>query len=153
MYDPKDPTTAYLTSKLIKRTGLSKSPTAASFIRPTRRSDPSQSFLSALHEKYAATTGEYAGGPDAQIITFGTKVAQEMGFDKIRAQQSKLEDLKYVILDGMRIDRARDEDEASIEETCPSVMHLNLSRCLWGSIKEIALVCGGLKNLKKLAMR
>lgn len=135
-------------------TGLSRSPTAASFIRPTRRSDPSQSFLSALHEKYASDTGQYAGGPDAQIVTFGGgKVAQEMGFDKIRKQQSKLEDLKFVILDGMRISRARDEGEGKISEICPSITQLDMSRCLWESMDGVVEVCGELPNLRKLALR
>ena len=136
------------------QTGLSKSPTAASFIRLTRRPGNSQSFLSALHEKYASDHGRYAGGPDAQIVIFGGgKVAQEMGFDKIAKKQSRLGELKVVILDGMSIDRARGEGEDKIGDVCPNVTQLDVSRNLWESLIQVFDVCAELKNLKKLSLR
>lgn len=76
-----------------------------------------------------------------------------MGFDKIRKKQSRLEDIKFVILDGMRIAWARDGGEGRIAETCPSVAQLNLSRSLWESMAGVVEVCGDLQNLRKLALR
>lgn len=149
------PVISFSTSaKYSLETGLSKSPTAASFIRPTRRPGNPQSFLSALHEKYASDHGRYAGGPDAQIVIFGGgKVAQEMGFDKIAKKQSRLGELKVVILDGMSIDRARGEGDDKIRDVCPSVTQLDVSRNLWESLIQVFNVCAELKNLKKLSLR
>lgn len=76
-----------------------------------------------------------------------------MGFDKIRKKQSRLEDLKFVILDGIRISRARDEGEGKIAEVCPSITQLDMSRCLWESMEGVVNVCSELPNLRKLALR
>ncbi|RAL65091.1 hypothetical protein DID88_001198 [Monilinia fructigena] len=65
---------------------LSKAPTPASFIRPTRKPDPEQSFVEAVFHKYAS--GD-AINPEKQIVISG-KVAEEVGFDKIAEQQARI---------------------------------------------------------------
>lgn len=56
---------------------------------------------------------------DAKPVEFGTKVAQEIGFDKISKRLAELKELQYVILDGCLMDRAEDE-VGEILKTCPS---------------------------------
>ncbi|KAI6783697.1 tubulin-specific chaperone [Emericellopsis cladophorae] len=130
----------------------SRSALAASFIRPTRRADQPQPFLSALREKYAPDAdGENPNHPDRQIVIFGTKVAQEMGFDKIQRQLAKLEDLKIVILDGMKVAGIR-EEEGKIGQTCPSIMQLDLSRNLLEKVQDVVHICRELGALRELSL-
>lgn len=117
-------------------------------MRPTRRSEIPQSFLGALHEKYAS--GE---DPDSQIVFISGKVAQEMGFDKIRRKQGRLDDLKVVILDGMRVASARHDGEGGVRETCPSIAQLHLGRNLFERFAPVVDICRDLDNLRKLSVR
>lgn len=55
-------------------------------------------------------------------MEFGSKIAEEVGFEKVSKQVSELKQLQYVLLDGMRIDRA-EEDRGEMEDTCPSLFH------------------------------
>jgi tubulin-specific chaperone E len=133
------------------RPGISKSHTAASFVRPTRPADKPQSFIGALHEKYASD-GDGVD-PDAGVVIFGTKVAQEMGFDKIRRKLAQVEDLTVVILDGLRVARARDDTEPAIADRCPSITQLDLGRNLFESFAAVVEICGELQNLRSLRLR
>ncbi|KUI67975.1 Tubulin-specific chaperone E [Cytospora mali] len=134
---------------------LSKSPTAASFVRPERRADKPTTFLEALQEKYAgevtADQTPISSGP--QIIISG-KVAEEIGFDKIRKQQARLNELKIVILDGLRIDRASDPNISgkSIKAVCPKVVELNLSRNLFTRLEDVVEICLQLEALRGLRL-
>ncbi|KAL2165432.1 hypothetical protein VTH06DRAFT_730 [Thermothelomyces fergusii] len=130
----------------------SKSPKAASFVRPTRAADPPQTFLSALQHKYA-------GGPPedqtpARQIKFSGKVAEEVGFDKIRRQQAQLHELQFVILDGLQVAHATDPEakdgHQSIGQVCPKVKELDLSRNLFERFGPVADICAGLKQLRSL---
>jgi len=56
---------------------------------------------------------------DAKPVEFGTKVAQEIGFDKISKRLAEVRELQYVILDGCVMNRAEDE-AGEIFKTCPS---------------------------------
>jgi len=56
---------------------------------------------------------------DAKPVEFGTKIAQEIGFDKISKQLAKVKELQYVILDGCVMNRAEDE-AGEISKACPS---------------------------------
>ncbi|RKF81249.1 Tubulin-specific chaperone E [Golovinomyces cichoracearum] len=133
-------------------TCLSPSPTAGSFVRPNRPFDPERSFIEAIYHKYALETTSplYAEGRDGEIIISG-KLAQEVGFDKIREIQAQLHKLKVVILDGMRISMAENENE-NISEVCPQIVELDLSRNLFQSFKDICQICSKLPNLKKLRL-
>ncbi|KJZ78425.1 hypothetical protein HIM_02463 [Hirsutella minnesotensis 3608] len=133
---------------------LSKSPTAASFVRPTRPADAPQSFIAALRAKYAseATPESKDGGvPDSQIVISG-KVAEEMGFDKVRRRLAQLVDLKIVILDGSCVAAATGEGDASIRDTCPSIVHLDLSRNLLDSLSPVVEICAELPALRQLSL-
>ncbi|KAL6895809.1 hypothetical protein HDV57DRAFT_480490 [Trichoderma longibrachiatum] len=142
-------------------TCISKSPTAASFVRPTRPADPPQSFLSALHERYVADApGQTQGRSKTEIVISG-KVAQEMGFDKIWRRQSRLREMKIVVLDGLRVASARDggdvRDDGSgelktIEDTAPKIVELDLSRNLFERLAPVVEICRDLKDLQKLAI-
>lgn len=131
----------------------SLSSTAGSFVRPSRPSDPERSFIEAIYDKYVAldTTSAPSKSLGKEIIISG-KVAQEVGFDKIRQIQSRLHEMKIVILDGMRICIAEREHE-NIDEICPKIVELDLSRNLFKSFAEICLICSKLPNLKKLSLR
>jgi hypothetical protein len=129
-----------------------KSPTSASFIRPTRPHDAKTDFLTALHEKYA--THHVSETPQ---IVFGVKVAEEVGFDKIGRQQAQLDQLKIVILDGMRLDSAYSPAAAkrdrSIRDVCPSVVELGLSRNLFTKFGPVVDICAELDELKVLKLK
>ncbi|KAF7912912.1 uncharacterized protein EAF01_001933 [Botrytis porri] len=141
---------------------LSNAPTPASFIRPTRKPDPEQSFVEAVFHKYASGDGL---NPDKQIVISG-KVAEEIGFDKIAEQQAQVHELKIVLVDGQRINRAhtrlhdasaapvvaKSATDLTVGEACPSIVELDLSRNLFASLDEIENICSQLKNLKTLRL-
>ncbi|KAG4032483.1 hypothetical protein MFRU_007g03840 [Monilinia fructicola] len=138
---------------------LSKAPTPGSFIRPTRKPDPEQSFVEAVFHKYAS--GD-AITPEKQIVISG-KVAEEVGFDKIAEQQARVHELKIVLVDGQRINRAHSKlrttqasDTSAVDftvaEACPSIVELDLSRNLFGTLDEVEKICEQLKNLKTLRL-
>ncbi|KAH7385601.1 hypothetical protein BKA66DRAFT_511442 [Pyrenochaeta sp. MPI-SDFR-AT-0127] len=167
---------------------LSPSPTAASFIRPTRKSDTPRTFVQALKSKYASDTdSEDFEDPQVHIvfhtqpgdnkrikdplqrlnqpIKFSGKVAEEVGFDKIRKQLAQLEELKIIILDGLcmwRPEARRLNDKgieggdgewwegSDIKEACPKAIELDLSRNLFEEWREVAGICGQLRRLRSL---
>lgn len=133
---------------------LSRAPTAASFIRPSRQHDAPRTFLLALHDKYVADSVVENRGPYAEMVLFGTKPAQEMGFDKIRRQLARVEDLKVVILDGMLVAEAKGaRDEGSVSERCPSITQLDLSRNLIRSMDVVVDICVDLPALRSLSLK
>ncbi|GAM41614.1 hypothetical protein TCE0_042r14863 [Talaromyces pinophilus] len=150
---------------------ISNQPTAGSFVRPTRPVDRPQSFLEALHQKYASefeeeTAKRKAADSDADFqmndtIQFNGKVVEEVGFEKIRKQLAELQELKVVLLDGLRIagvlaDESQDEATYSeelqkIERTCPKITELDLTRNLiyrWRDVHDICKQLQKLRNLK-----
>jgi tubulin-specific chaperone E len=122
-------------------------------VRPTRPADEPQSFIKALHEKYASEALEEETKPQVQIVISGTKVAQEMGFDKIRRKLAQVKELKIVILDGMRINTPTSGEDASIVETCPSIKQLDMSMNLFESLDTVETICGELPALRVLRLR
>ncbi|TEA14482.1 Tubulin-specific chaperone E [Colletotrichum sidae] len=148
---------------------LSKSPTAASFVRPTRPADAAQGFVAALNGKYAssetaasasaaaAATANAAAAatrePETQIVFFGKKPAEEVGFDKIRRQLARVEDLTIVILDGARVAFGVGPGSGKgIRETSPLIAELDLSRNLFEEFEQVARICGELGNLRSLRL-
>ncbi|KAL2131155.1 hypothetical protein VTI74DRAFT_5466 [Chaetomium olivicolor] len=130
----------------------SKSSTAASFVRPTRQPDAPQTFLSALHLKYAsAPAGDQK--PPRQIV-FSGKVAEEVGFEKVRRKQAQLDELQFVILDGAQVTSAGQPngttDGQRIGQVCPKVRELDLSRNLFERFGPVLEICAELKHLKNL---
>ncbi|KAJ5374884.1 hypothetical protein N7517_006890 [Penicillium concentricum] len=147
----------------------SKLPTAGSFVRPSRPSDQPRSFLEALREKYAS---ESVSGLSSNALTGGTvrgkaieisgKVVEEVGFDKIRKQLAELQQLRIVLLDGLRIagvlasyNQAQDSHSKAaqkIGETCPKITELDLSRSLLSQWRDVWDICNQLKHLKRLKL-
>jgi hypothetical protein len=140
-----------LLSILILDPGKSPSPTAASFIRTTRLKDREQSFVEAIHEKYAASLAAESTKSEEQIEISG-KVVEEVGFDKIRQQQARLHELKIVLVDGMRIKEPQIPG-VEICQICPKIVELDLSRNLFENFVQIADIAAELVHLRKLRLK
>lgn len=82
----------------------------------------------------------------------GKKVAEEVGFDKIRAQLAQLHELRIVLVDGLQVNSA-EKPENTIRNVCPKIAELDLSRNLFESCKEIVCICGELDNLRTLKLK
>ncbi|KJR81668.1 uncharacterized protein SPSK_00735 [Sporothrix schenckii 1099-18] len=142
--------------------------TPASFVRPTRRADAPRTFLEAVRAKYASeatTDTDTAGGdgktvlggavPGRQIVISG-KVAEEVGFDKVRRQLAQIETLRVVILDGQCVvsegegEGPNPNAASQIQTTCPSITELDLSRNLFTDFATVAVVCRELPRLRGL---
>lgn len=138
---------------LMQIIGRSSSKTAASFVRPSRATDPAQSFIEAVHQKYASGITERRNISIAESqIEISGKIVQEVGFDKIRQQLAQLHELKIVIVDGMRVALARTDDRR-IQEVCPRIVELDLSRNLFEYCDEIMKICLELENLRVLRLK
>ncbi|KAI9735213.1 MAG: hypothetical protein M1834_001803 [Cirrosporium novae-zelandiae] len=141
-------------------------PNPASFVRPTRKQDQTRNFLDALHEKYASDTEASLQIRSQGAVRFNGKIAEEVGFEKIRKQLAALNELKIVILDDMCISGIlekprglnRDSKEEvkdmmkKIEETCPKIQELDLSRNLIEDWEDIVYICQSLKGLQTLKL-
>lgn len=129
--------------------GWSPFPTAASFIlSSSRTADPEQSFVDAVKGKY----GTAAKDDDSDEIVISGKTVEEVGFDKIRAQQARLHELKIVLVDGQRITHA-EKLENEIQTVCPKIEELDLSRNLLQYFAEVARICTELDSLKSLRVK
>ncbi|KAI1468645.1 RNI-like protein [Daldinia caldariorum] len=127
-------------------TCLSKSATAASFVRPTRPIEKPQSFVRAVTEKYASELEKTIE------IRFSNKVAEEVGFEKIQRKQAQLSELRAVIVDGARIATAYLEGDSSIRETFPKIVELDLSRNLFQKVETVVAICSELPILRSLRL-
>ena len=150
---------------LIICSGTDPSPTAASFVRPTRPADQPLSFLEALREKYAPEDALKALEHDRPIEISG-KLVEEVGFEKVRRQQAILQELRVVVLDGFRVaglhskgSNLRVESKewqthvGEIAETCPKVRELDLSRSLIERWVDVIGICSALPDLRRLVLR
>lgn len=139
--------------RLTLEIGNSNSPNAGSFVNlKTARPDPEQSFVEAVREKYAADPFHAASAINDRPIIISTKEVQEIGFDKIRTRQGQLNELKIVLVDGLRISKAESSEDA-IERDCPMIVELDLSRNLFRGWVEIIKICKKLKNLQTLRLK
>jgi hypothetical protein len=139
--------------------GLTDEPMAASFIRPSRPADKPRTFLEALKFKYAGYTKDSESpGARQKPITISGKEVEEVGFEKIKKLQSRLNELRIVYLDGLLVSeplngqgqRAGEQDE--ISKTCPKINTLDLARNLLESLEEVAFVCQNLGQLRELRL-
>ncbi|EAU35680.1 conserved hypothetical protein [Aspergillus terreus NIH2624] len=101
------------------------------------------------------------GDPQEKPIQISGKVVEEVGFDKIRKQLAELQELKIVLLDGLRVagvlaqEASLEQYDAALQEiqqTCPKIMELDLSRNLINRWKEVSCICSRLKRLRKLKL-
>lgn len=123
-------------------------------MRPSRAPDAVESFVEAVHRKYASEEVERRDKlvQQQKEIEISGKVVYEVGFDKIRAQLAQLDELKIVLVDGMRIVKAETEGK-KIRDICPRISELDLSRNLFQSCGEIIRICTELDNLKSLRLK
>ncbi|KAI0890508.1 RNI-like protein [Annulohypoxylon maeteangense] len=124
----------------------SKSPNAASFVRPTRPAEKPLSFVTAVTQKYACELAKTA------VIKFSNKVAEEVGFEKIQRKQAQLAELKIVIVDGARIASAYSEGDEPISQVCPKIIELDLSRNLFQKVGKVIDICSELPVLRSLRL-
>lgn len=109
-------------------------------------------FVEAVHQKYASEVERPVDeAARAEIMMPGNKLAQEIGFEKIRVQLAQLHELKIVLVDGMCIHCA-ESDGQKIRDTCPKIVDLDLSRNLFESGAQIVEICRQLERLKSLRL-
>jgi tubulin-specific chaperone E len=136
---------------------LSGSPTAASFVRPTRKSDPTRTILEAIKHKYnqKSNSNGSLSGPGYEIIEISKKKVEEVGFDKIKQQMSHLENLKIVLVDQLSVVGlvrpggdviSAQEDLAA---SCPNITELDLG---WNPIQDWADILDIGECLQKLTV-
>ncbi|KAI9890725.1 MAG: hypothetical protein M1814_003655 [Vezdaea aestivalis] len=134
---------------------LSGLPTAASFIRTNKKADQAKTFLEALRSRYSASEIDSSSN---RPIKWGGKVVEEIGFDKIRQQQSRLEDLRVVMLEYLCVSGVRspasplslEAELEQISQTCPRIIDLGLSFNLLEDWFLVLLICRQLPRLKSL---
>lgn len=119
--------------------------------------DVPQTFVSAVQFKYASDAVDQGHVPHKQIIISG-KVAEEVGFDKIRRKQAQLAELKNVFVDGARVAYASPTadsglTEQSISQVCPKVVELDISRNLFDRFGTVIDICTELKALEVLRVK
>ena len=132
---------------LLYESGCSASPTAASFIRPSRPSDQPVSFFEALKKKYASCSAEDIAATANEIHISG-KTVEEVGFEKIRQQLAELQELRIVVLDSACISTV----ESDLDEQNLKIVELDLSRNLIESWCEITAICKSLHLLRCLKL-
>jgi RecB family exonuclease len=131
--------------------------------------DPPRGFLEALHQKYASEfEEERERQKDSHVvqpnesIQFNGKVVEEVGFEKIRKQLAELQDLRIVLVDGLRVAgilsdnrdaAARRQELEKIEQTCPKIAELDLSRNLLYRWQDVQDICKQLKQLRSLKLK
>lgn len=140
---------------------LSTSPTSSSFIRPTRGFGSPKTVLEAIKYKYeqSVQTNGSLRGPGYDIIEISKKKVEEVGFDKIKQQMSKLDNLKIVLLDQLGVSGLCSVDsgpdgirsaQAELAVTCPNIVELDIG---WNPIETwqgVLDVCSPLPVLKVL---
>lgn len=123
-----------------------------------------------MREKYAsefeqslAQDSTSTANAAQKAIEISGKVVEEVGFDKIRRQLAELQELRIVLLDGLRVagvlsDYGQPEDRVKesaqgIATTCPKIVELDLSRNLLSRWRDVWEICNQLKQLKRLKVK
>lgn len=141
---------------------LSSSPTAASFVRPSRKPDPERTLFEAIRFKYGRAKKESQGASgdgETSSIAISGKIVEEVGFDKIQKQLSVLADLRIVLVDELvlfgvaRRDATTQEIEDAqheLSKTCPSIAELDVGWNIIETWQDVADMCRPFKKLKIL---
>ena len=111
-----------------------------------------------MQKKYAPDPSTQPAPGTQAPIRFSGKVAEEVGFEKVRRQQAQLEELQYVILDSARVARTYPEGEAeekgqTIGQVCPKIKELDLSRNLLEHFDPVVEICSELPLLRNLKVK
>lgn len=87
-------------------------------MRPSRPTGQRRSLVAAIKAKYASGVDASSRQPvsESRVVVISGKVAEEVGFDKIRRQQARLDELKVVLLEGMCVAFAVPPDGLAIVE-------------------------------------
>ncbi|KAK6199518.1 uncharacterized protein RJT21DRAFT_115312 [Scheffersomyces amazonensis] len=102
------------------------------------------SFIQSLYEEYHTKYED-------QEIRFGTKIVDELGFDKLNRIQSNFMNLKSVSLSRKSIVNVYgDGDESSILNTLVNVINLDISFNLFNGLSVVQDIIGNLRNLSSL---
>lgn len=154
--------------------GLSTQPHPASFVRPSRPSDPPLSLFDAFHKKYASssTTTTHLPATSKQNrqdeINISGKIVEEVGFEKIEKQLAELTELKIVDLDGMRVggllhrpwvegdergDGEWERERGKLEAMGLKVRELDLGRGLLERWEDARGISSALSSLRRLSVR
>lgn len=91
-------------------------------------------------------------------------MVEEVGFEKIREQLARLQELQIVLLDGLCIAGVLSDATAqqevrwlqelgNIEETCPKITELDISKNLIESWAEVEGLCTALPKLKTVKIK
>lgn len=107
-----------------------------------------------MKQKYASevTLEQNPVSNTAQIEISG-KVVQEVGFDKIRQQISKLDSLKIIILTNQRVCTVSKDGEDTIADVCPAAELIDLTGNLIHLFGEVVAVCQSLTRLRILKLK
>lgn len=108
-------------------------------------------------------TSNPIGTATPEAIEISGKVVEEVGFDKIAKQFAELQELRIVLLDGLRVTGVLPSHEQpesqvldaaqEIAKTCPNIEELDLSRSLLSSWRHVWDICNPLQELKKLKVK
>lgn len=139
---------------------LSRSPTAGSFVKSSRKPDPERHVLQAVKHKYGHDSEDASATTDTVVIS--GKVAEEVGFEKILQEQSQLSELRIVLLDDFLVHgiSARNSDVAMVkaaqdelQKTCPNIRELDIGYNLIESWQGVVDVCTATPYLQILRAR
>ncbi|KIW85737.1 hypothetical protein Z517_01129 [Fonsecaea pedrosoi CBS 271.37] len=142
---------------------LSSSPTAASFVRPSRNPDPERTLLEAVRFKYAPVNkmggDAFTSHIQDEVIEISGKVVEEVGFERIQKQLSVLADLKIVLVDelvvsgvagrGASTQHIRDA-QLELERTCPNIVELDVGWNVIETWQDVVDMCVPFRKLKIL---
>ncbi|KAI0811010.1 hypothetical protein BC629DRAFT_1580180 [Irpex lacteus] len=123
---------------------------AGSFIRPNAVISYGVSFLEALIAKYTEVPTEDTVEKVVLGSSNGTIEVEAVRLNKIRANLSRLDNLREVSLDNERVARA--DTPGEIQKTCPGIRGLDLSKNLLPSWDIVALIVAELPRLQRLAL-
>lgn len=119
--------------------------------------------MEALNQKYVLLK-DGTSATAAESFQIDGKVVEERGFERIQKQMAMLNELRFVLLDGLCVAgmSARPWDE-TIETRMHrlqryqvqrlKIVELDLSRNLIETWAEVAGICSGLRNLKSLKLK
>lgn len=97
-------------------------------------------------------------------MAWGSKVVEEVGFEKVRRMQAVLPELRIIVLDDCHVAgvtsnaqpkdvQQRSKSTKEIGEVCPNITELDLSRNVLENWEEVVGICTPLKQLKSLRVK
>lgn len=129
-------------------------PTSGSFVRPGKIRT-GVSCPSAIKNRYGLIDDELAGVDRDNITSLRKEInapfLEMVGFSKVNKKQSTFDRLKIVWLREHYVSSSGNDNE--LEQFCPNIMELDLSKNLFNSWITISEICSQLKKLERLDVR